>query len=346
MATSSHKTYVYAGIAGETAPGRMVMSGLYRMVDGEEGWDLLTNGLPETPAIRAIAVHPRKPEVVYVGTQEGPYRSNDHGDHWDKVDVPDHKLPVWSLLFHPRDPNVMYAGYENCEIYRSDDGGERWQQLPVSVRYPEITQRPGANPAKRVLNMSASTADPNELYGALEVGGLIRTLDGGEHWENMSHGQYLNDDLVDMHSVLASKLRPGTVFSISRAAMFRSTDRGDHWTHVPLDPLNEKGQTYCRQIREVPGDPRSIWVGAGANFQSNLGALFHSDDGGTSWERVPLGIEVESTLFGLCFDEREPRRMYCATNGGQVFASHDGGEFWTESRLPEDASQLYALACG
>jgi hypothetical protein len=30
----------------------------------------------------------------------------------------------------------MYAGYENCEIYRSDDGGLRWRQLPVTVRFP------------------------------------------------------------------------------------------------------------------------------------------------------------------------------------------------------------------
>ena len=57
--------------------------------------------------------------MVYIGTQNGPYRSTDHGDHWEKLNVPDHGLPVWSLLFDPRDPKVMYAGYENCEIYRS-----------------------------------------------------------------------------------------------------------------------------------------------------------------------------------------------------------------------------------
>ena len=110
----NHKSYVYVGLAGEPAPGRPVQSGLYRMADGDEGWESLTNGLPEEPAIRAVAVHPQKPEIVYAGTQSGPYRSTDNGDHWEKVDVPDHGLPVWSLLFHPGDPNVMYAGYESC----------------------------------------------------------------------------------------------------------------------------------------------------------------------------------------------------------------------------------------
>ena len=138
---------------------------------------------------------------------------------------PDHGLPVWSLVFDPRDPRVLYAGYENCEIYRSEDGGERWRQLPVTVRFPEVTVAAGANPAKRVLKLAANPANPDEIYGAIEVGGVIRSLDGGEHWENMSHGQYLNDDTVDMHGVLVGRWRPGTVFAIGRAGLFAARTR-------------------------------------------------------------------------------------------------------------------------
>ncbi len=341
----SRKSYVYAGLAGETAPGRSISAGLYRMTEGDGGWESIGKGLPEDPAVRAIAVHPIKPEIVYVGTQSGPYRSIDNGDHWEKVGVPDHGLPVWSLLYQPRDPNVMYAGYDSCEIYRSDDGGERWSQLPVSVRFPDVTTGPGANLAKRVLMMSASTSDPNALYGAIEVGGIIRTLDGGDHWDNLSHGQYLNDDYVDMHGVLASSMRPGTVITVARAGMFRSTDGGDHWLAVPLEALNPKGQVYCRCIREVPGDPKTIWVAAGANFQSDLGILLRSIDAGMNWERVDTGFQAKSTMFSLAFDERKPSRMYCAANGGQVWGSHDSGHTWTACPLPEGASQVYTLAC-
>ena len=49
----------------------MVKSGLYRMTEGDWEWESLANGLPEEPAIRAIAVHPHNPEVVYAGTQSG-----------------------------------------------------------------------------------------------------------------------------------------------------------------------------------------------------------------------------------------------------------------------------------
>ena len=41
----------------------------------------------------------------------------------------------------------------------------------------------------------------------------------------MSHGHYLNDDTVDMHGVLVGRWRPGTVFAVARAGLFRSTDQ-------------------------------------------------------------------------------------------------------------------------
>ena len=344
MATN-RTSYVYVGLAGETAPGRPVKSGLYRMAVGGDRWELVTRGLPEAPTIRAIATHPEHPETVYVGTQRGPYRSTDHGAHWERLDVPDHGSPVWSLAFDPRDANVLYAGYENCEIFRSDDGGERWRQLPVTVRFPEVTVGPGANPAKRVLELAANPVDPREVYAAIEVGGVIRTLDGGEHWENVSHGQYLNDDTVDMHGVLVGRWRPGMVLAIGRAGLFRSTDRGEHWASARLEPLNPNGQTYCRDIREVPGDPKTIWVAAGANFQSDVGVLFRSADGGMSWARVDMGVEPRTTIFAIAFDERQPRRMYAATSGGEVFASEDAGHRWAARPLPEGATQVYAMAC-
>ena len=343
---SAHPTsYVYVGLAGETAPGRPVKSGLYRKAASDEQWELLTRGLPEAPAIRAIATHPEDAAVLYVGTQAGVYRSTDHGERWERLEIKDHGLPVWSLLFDPRDADVLYAGYENCEIFRSADGGAHWQQLPVTVRFPEVSVAPGANPAKRILKLAANPANPDELYGAIEVGGIIRSLDGGEHWENMSHGQYVNDDTVDMHGVLVGRWRPGMLFAISRAGLFCSADRGEHWASARLEPLNHKGQTYCRDIREVPGDPKTIWVAGGADFASDLGALFRSKDGGASWSRVDMGVKPRSTLFALAFDARQPRHMYAAASGGEVFASADGGQSWAEHHLPEGATQVYSMAC-
>lgn len=89
-----------------------------RMSDDNRVWELATNGLPEAPAIRAIVVHPQQPGTVYVGTQYGPYKSVDHGDHWEKVAIPDHGLAVWSLLFHPTDAKYVWTG-NMLSVYRA-----------------------------------------------------------------------------------------------------------------------------------------------------------------------------------------------------------------------------------
>jgi photosystem II stability/assembly factor-like uncharacterized protein len=115
---------------------------------------------------------------------------------------------------------------------------------------------------------------------------------------------------------------------------------------VHIDALNDKGQTYCRDIRAMPGNPRKIWVAAGANFQSNVGVLFHSKNGGDTWNQVDLGVTPSHTMFALAFDERRPNRMFCATNGGEVYGSADAGDTWQSHPLPEEARLIYAMACG
>jgi photosystem II stability/assembly factor-like uncharacterized protein len=115
---------------------------------------------------------------------------------------------------------------------------------------------------------------------------------------------------------------------------------------VPLEPLNMKGQIYCRDIREVPGNPRHLWLAAGSGFISDLGILLRSRDGGDSWTQVDLGAPVPHTMFKVAFDEHQPNRMSCATNGGEVWSSHDAGETWTPLPPPPGGTQIYALARG
>ena len=46
MTTNTRRSHVYVGLAGETAPGRVIKSGLYRMRDDDGEWKLVTRGLP------------------------------------------------------------------------------------------------------------------------------------------------------------------------------------------------------------------------------------------------------------------------------------------------------------
>ncbi len=344
MASETSQSYVYIGLAGETVPGREVRSGLYRSRAGEGPWELLTTGLPPDPQVRAIAVHPKQPNVVVIGTQQGVYRSEDHGDHWTRLNAPTPGLAVWSLLFHPHDPDILLAGYEPYAIHRSENGGKSWQGLPIKVAFPDVTMRPRELP-KRIIGMAIDPVSPTELYAAVEVGGALRSLDGGERWEGISEGHYLNDDPVDFHGVAVSAAHPHTVYTIGRVGMSRSPDRGEHWQHVALEPLSPRG-TYCRAIRVAPDDPNTLYVAAGAGFRSDTGALFRSQDGGDTWSRLDLGMQPQSTMFAVDIDARNPTHLYAATSGGEVLCSRDRGVTWQAHPLPEGATQVYSLAVG
>jgi hypothetical protein len=60
---------------------------------------------------------------------------------------------------------------------------------------------------------------------------------------------------------------------------------------------------------------------------------------------MDMGVKPKTTVFALAFDERQTKRMFCATSGGEVFASEDAGVSWAERPLPAGATQNYAMGC-
>ena len=124
-------TRVYAAAGNET-PSRDGRhgGGVYRCGVDDGKWERLAGGLPAAARVRAVAVHPRDPRVIYAGTLTGPYRSVDGGDTWRPLVLPDGEWEVWSFLFHPQRPEVVYAGTGPPAVFRSDDGGDSWTRLP------------------------------------------------------------------------------------------------------------------------------------------------------------------------------------------------------------------------
>ena len=91
--------YVYAGAAPWSGASPTDQpGGLFRQAIGSHEWQLLSNGLPPKAEIRAIAIHPQNSQIIYIGTQDGPYRSSDGGGHWERLNLPDSGRVIWSIL--------------------------------------------------------------------------------------------------------------------------------------------------------------------------------------------------------------------------------------------------------
>ena len=353
MVNPSRVSHVYVGAARWTSG---TLGGIFRRAVGDDRWEHLIKGLPEVTHVQAITLHPTNPDVIYVGTQHGPYRSADRGERWERLDFPDDCTEVWSILAHPGQPRVLYAGTSPAGVCRSDDGGDTWRRLPKATP-PE---RVKMSFACRVMRLAADPARPEEVYAAVEVGGVMRTLDGGDTWEDCSEGllelaerphlkSKIQSDtdtegMMDGHALCVSRARPGTVFLAVRMGLFRSVDRGASWQDMEIGRFSPL--TYARDVRVSPHDPRVLYACLSPAAFSHDGSLYRSQDLGETWTRFDHGLKVGSTMMAVALHQRDPDQVYCATRGGQVFGTQDGGRTWQEHRLPDGAEDVYAIACG
>ena len=66
----------------------------------------------------------------------------------------------------------------------------------------------------------------------------------------------------------------------------------------------------------------------------------------TPTQLADMGVQPPHTMFKLAFEERQPSRMPCATNGGEVCCSLDGGDTWIGRPSQPGGTQTYALERG
>ena len=356
--TAAHATNIYVGLAGESAlvvgaeGTPLGEGGMYRLTDGQADWVSIENGLPDQPQVRALLVHPDDPAVIYAGTQDGVYRSRDRGDTWQRTDTLAGE--VWSLTAHPNDPSIMFAGYDRGRVCRSDDGGSSWRQLNTkNLAHPHITMHP-TEIVKRVIGLSVDPAHPDDVYGAIEVGGLIKSGDGGETWSCITDGHYTRMGPVDLHGVQVNPTAPGLVYIITQLAMFRSRQRGQDWEFVPIEEMFDGG-SYCRDLVVDPTDPSRMYLAAGAGGGSapagttDAGVLVRSTDAGETWQRVDLGEVAPARMFQIAIDRNAPQNVYCCDRDGHVYASNDGGNEWTRTDVPVEMSRgrhVYPMVAG
>ena len=353
----STRIFVGAG-HGEGATRNKYRGGLFRRSPGDRGWESLTQGLPENVEVRSIVVHPRDANVIYVGTQDGPYRSLDGGNRWEGVEFPERGVIIWTLAMHPTRPNVLYAGAAPVALYRSDDAGEHWQRIASAVS-PAHCERAGFD--TRTIRITVDPSEPDTIYTALEVSGVIRSTDAGETWTDMSAslfelaeqphlqsnvgGRHCGhcEGMLDSHALVVSPAAPATPFLAVRMGLFRSDDRGAIWHDTQIGRYSPL--TYCRDIIVSPHDPHVMFACLSQAAFSTAGSLYRSDDLARSWHRIDHGVAAQSTVMAVCLHQTDPARIYCVTRGGQVLGTEDGGASWSDDRLPVGVHDVYAVAC-
>ena len=305
--------------------------GIWRSTDGGDTWGRVRTGIYSEGAVRSLAVHPTDYEVMYAGMDSGIYRSEDTGESWERLPSPMDHIPIWALAIDPGDPNIIFAGTRPSALFRSKDGGVRWQKLSVELaeECPNVV-------IPRVTALMVDPADSRNVWAGIEVDGVRFSRDGGDTWEAVNGG--VTDP--DIHNFTITVGPPKTLLTITPREIFSSTDDGASWQ--PGGVAGRLSIPYCRGIAVKPDDPQVIYLGNGESAFSGKGALHRSSDRGRTWEPLPLLGEPNGTVWDLAAHPSRPDFLLASTINGQVYFSDDSGDSW--GKYQREFGEVHALA--
>ena len=308
--------------------------------DGGESWQK-GPGQPLAHAAARLTASPVVPGLAYLAAYEaGVYRTDDGGETWRHLGA----YPTdyaHSVLAHPGEGQTVYAGSEPAAILRSTDRGETWAECEGFREVPESSEWGFHSPTRdsHVRDLRVAPDDAGRLYAGIEVGGMVRSNDGGSSWKQLPG---LDDDI---HCVDLSADRPATVYVATARAPYRSEDAGESW-----ELINSGLQRrYTLHISAAPDDANLVLVTVSENARRGNPQFYRSTDGGDSWnlvEGVGSGENAKDMVVAFEWDPAEPNRVYAGTDGGVLYSSDDRGQSWRELpvRVPTVAVGAIAVA--
>jgi photosystem II stability/assembly factor-like uncharacterized protein len=228
--------------------------------------------------------------VILAGTTHGVQRSDDGGKNWHAVNDGLSNPHVRWLAYHPDISDLEFAGTEPAGIFVSHDGAEHWNARPevAALRDEHEWMLPYSPEAGCVRGFAFHG---RRLYAAVEVGGVLRSDDGGESWA-LAAGSDGNPDLSgppepfvypDVHDIAVHPSNPDLVFAATGGGFYRSDDGGATWSLIY--------DCYCRGLWLDPNDADHIIFGP-ADYVGAVGRIEESRDGGKSWQSASGSLEV------------------------------------------------------
>ncbi len=300
------------------------LSGWYRFEQKGQSWRQVARDLSYW-SLTCLSVDPQNPEFLYAGTEHsGLFYSNDGGVSWLRANPNSPKMMLYSALAL-RD-GVLVGTVPSAVYKRTVDGA--WRELGgVRLNSAGANFPPSPELQSRTRYLACDPESVSRLYAGIEVGGLVVSDDGGESWQTANQG--LTD--MDVHEVLASRTRPGTVYAACGDRAFRSFDRAARWEEITPQTHNygmsvaedRAGVVYLGSAKGRP----NTWIrpeGAGA-------AIFRSRDCGSHWETV-----IDNLQGGVMHMCAAPGGdgVLAGTSDGIVLAVDDSGARSVASGLP------------
>jgi photosystem II stability/assembly factor-like uncharacterized protein len=236
---------------------------------------------------------------------------------------------------------AVYAGTEPSALFRSDDGGETWRELTALLELPSRpTWRFPPRPwTSHVRWIAPSPHDADLLLVGIELGGLMRSTDGGASWQDHRPGAQR-----DVHSLAWHPRVEERAYEAGGGGAAWSDDAGDTWQ--PADAGRDRHYTWA--VAVDPDDPNAWYVSASTGpFAAHGGkdpqARIYAWRNG-AWGALAGGLPdpLHAMPYALLATNG---RLFAGLADGQLWETTDRGESWHACSLEGDAlTRLNALA--
>ena len=279
------------------------------------------------------------------------WRSSDLGETWamsseglNYGDEGDLKMSKVSGLAvgHGR----VLAGAEAAGLFESRDGGQTWRLLST------LDDQPGRadwnNPANQPpghLGMPAiitHPTDPHRLWIIVQGFGAFETMDDCATWTPRNRGlraewpREYEEVGFCVHKLVHSPADRERVYQQNHCGMHRSDDGGQTWSEITEGLPTDFGFAAAAHPHDresfyvIPLDPLHARC-----MPDGQAAVWRTGDGGSSWRKLTDGLPQRNAHLGvlregMAIDNLDSPGLYFGTSTGQVFASNDEGDSWSE----------------
>ena len=309
---------VYVGTIG---------SGVWSSDDLGETWVSRFNGHNSVDRVWSLCWHADEPDVVWAGTEHGLARQSRDGSV-EQVSSPFSDRQVWAMAQSPTDHKAMYVGTCPGCIFRTRDGGNSWDELPVGIATKcDIG-------LTRVTRIRVDPLEEGTVWVSVEIDAVHVSQDYGESWQKLDNG-FKFPDIHDMVAVVEEGKRK--LLAATAVGLYCSNDEGTSWEWIKLDSPWQ----YTRGMELKADGNGTVFLGNGDGPPGTTGRLLRSDDWGCSWETADFGSPTNSTVWNIATNRSNPDLLFASTILGQVYRSTDGGIHWT--KLPREFNEIRSL---
>jgi photosystem II stability/assembly factor-like uncharacterized protein len=315
-------------------------------------------------SIGAVAIDPKNPKVVWVGSGEawtrnsvsvgdGVYKSTDGGDNWTNLGLKESER-IAKILIDPTDTNTVYVcvpgklwgDSDERGVYKTTDGGKSWNKILK-----------GSNLSTGCSMMSMDKANPKTIYAGLwdfrrkgwtfrsggagpdapSGSGLWKSTDGGTNWSEISSATGLPSKPWGRVAVTVAPSNPNIVYAFVEAeppknGLYRSDDGGKTWQARDRSQNMIWRPFYFANLIVDPKNADKVY--------KPDGGLIASNDGGKSFTGIAGGAHGD--FHDLWIDPQNTDAMIVGDDGGLWYSYDGGNRWWKADNLP--VSQFYHVS--